>query len=414
MQQSLEDQIKALQDANNNMLNDLDMDAGAFEADDDSFGGKVEPINNNDEMHLGTSFSNPVQDIKTISAEVTPTGELTIQHNEPQLQQQANIQQPQSVDDVIAGFDPMANIDMECDIDTEDDVFGGKPEIESKPKAKQVLSFDDDDDEEIEKTIITPSTNKIVFDDDWDDIIIVKGKVQPKTQPNTTNTELTFEEDDPELVSEQIIDERKRPSRANISQGQVEKDYLKKLQKKHAATNVKGAMGSFFFSGNPPREAELFNKSFSTNGIPSPAKADSGVVASGNITGTGEASGGSGSATGMGEAFNPQYKKLYEDLLVLTGFKVNKNDDGTIQLTDLCDMVPNTICTNHQDVINHIKPYINDLFIYPLQHATGEKFTDPEEWCNWYNKDNQKKYPKCASDIKFCDLLAHHLEEIGD
>ena len=408
MQQSIDDQIKALQDANDQMLNDLNMDDIAFDADDDSFGGKTTSVidDGDIQMHSSASFSNPVNNIKTISAEVTPTGEVQVKHNNP-IQQNNT---PQSVDDIIAGFDPMANIDMECDVD-EDDTFG-QP-VKKQNTNNQTLNFDDDD-EEIQKTIITPSTNKIIFDDDWDDIVIVNGDVQVKNSPTQTSTLNVNDTDvDSELVSEQILNERKRPGRS-ISQGDVEKDYLKKLQKKHAATNKKGAMGHFFFCGNPPREAELFNQSFSTNGIPSPAKSDSAATSSGNITGTGEASGEGSSATGMGESYNPKYKKLYEDLLVLTGFKVNKNKDGKLELTDICDMIPNTICDNHHDVVNHIKPYINDLFIYPLQHATGETFTDPEEWCNWYTKENQQKYPKCSSDINFCDLLANHLDEIGD
>ena len=197
MQQSIDDQIKALQDANDQMLNDLNMDDIAFDADDDSFGGKTTSVidDGDIQMHSSASFSNPVNNIKTISAEVTPTGEVQVKHNNP-IQQNNT---PQSVDDIIAGFDPMANIDMECDVD-EDDTFG-QP-VKKQNTNNQTLNFDDDD-EEIQKTIITPSTNKIIFDDDWDDIVIVNGDVQVKNSPTQTSTLNVNDTDvDSELVSE--------------------------------------------------------------------------------------------------------------------------------------------------------------------------------------------------------------------
>ncbi len=69
------------------------------------------------------------------------------------------------------------------------------------------------------------------------------------------------------------------------------------------------------------------------------------------------------------------------------------------------------VCKDNTEVFSNLKPYIDDCFVYPLQIATGEKFKDCKDWCDWYKGENCDKFPKCSNDIKYCDLIANHIND---
>lgn len=287
----------------------------------------------------------------------------------------------------------------------------------------ETTSFEDDDEDflttsnlsddiELDKSDIDAAGFRrygvsVDFSDD-EDFIVKDGKIIKKESEFITDEVENIEDEnndfEVELISEDIINEKKKKS--VVTQGQVEKDYLKKLQDKHKKSNTKGSYNGYFMFGNfdPEKNMNLFNHSMIKNtDFLSEINSDTvinDVVAGSNVSGV-----------NTGEGCCEDYKKLYENLLIITGFKLHKNNDGTYTLTDSCDLVPEISCKDNNEITNALKPYIDDTITYPLQIQTGEKFTDPKDWCDWYTSEMEFKYPKCKEDIKYCDLLANHIND---
>ena len=222
-----------------------------------------------------------------------------------------------------------------------------------------------------------------------------------------------FDEDEPELVSEEIIQE-KRPAR--VSQGKVEDDYWERLAKKHKATNVKGAHNMHVrYGGNPELEKELFNHDMTpqgkiptvTDGVPAGVVAHDAAYTA-DIS-SGEMSGGEGMACGESKK-KDNNRQLFENLLIITGFKLDPKDNGFI-IKDNCGVNDDVECCDEKDCINKLRPYIDDAFIVPLQVQTGQKFNEPQEWVNWYTPEIEKQYPKYKSDIDYCKMLLNYLNK---
>ena len=234
-------------------------------------------------------------------------------------------------------------------------------------------------------------------------------------------TILDFNEDpeyfNNELISEDLIEEKKK-----VTQGEVEADYWKKLQKKHKNSNVKGAYNTHFhLAGNPKLEQELFNHDMNTGKIPGLASGSTSehasmegnleaAVASGDATG-GVSVGGDGGASGsFGESLKENYTKQLKDIFNIIGFKIIRNSDNTYVAMDICS--DNSLkCANKEDLVIQLKPYIDSCFVYPLEVTTGEKFNTYGDWINWYNDGNKERFPKCASDIAYLDIIANHLND---
>lgn len=191
------------------------------------------------------------------------------------------------------------------------------------------------------------------------------------------------------LVEEDMITEKRKALKKKPS------NILQQVQKKHAATIKKGAYNSHFhFSGNPEKEAAMFNDSVDFS---APA----------NFSPVGPASG------GMGESLKKNKNKnreLLEEMFSIIGFDVIPNSDGTINAFDNCDSENDIDATDINDLIEKLSPYINMCIIYPLEAKTGQSFENYAGWCDWY-KNNENKYPNCKSDIEYCDLLANKLGE---
>ena len=221
-----------------------------------------------------------------------------------------------------------------------------------------------------------------------------------------------------ELVSEDLIEEKKR-----VTQGEVEADYWKKLQKKHKNTNVKGAYNTHFhLAGNPKLEQELFNQDMNTGKIPgitdgsnsahAPMEGNpEAAVAGGDVTGGVSTGGDGGASGGCSESLKEDYTKQLQDIFNIIGFEIIKNDNDTYLAIDLCDDNNSLECKDKEDLIIQLKPYIDDCFVCPLEIATGKKFNTYNDWIIWYNGGNKDRFPKCGSDIAYLDILVNHLND---
>ena len=256
-------------------------------------------------------------------------------------------------------FSGVNEIDMECSVGEDDDdfSFGGKVSIEER----KVLDFDD------------PEEDKLL--------------------------------NEKALIDEEIVKKSITERKSEIDQGKVEKDYWKRLQKKHKKTNVKGAYNTHFhFSGNPEQEMDDFNHDMTPKG-PIPNATNVQVSGEGDMLG-GECIG------GMGESKETNnYRKLFEDLLLITGFELGDCKDNKCVLKDLYSDSCKE-CETINDVENFLYPYVQDCFILPLQVSTNQKFDNCDDWVKWYGQEGVKdQYPQCEKDIKYCDLWANHLPE---
>ena len=336
-------------------------------------------------------------------------------------------------------------IDMECNVDPDDDGFGSnfisKETVESDNSVTGtdgrelqkhtgiILNFGDDEEVKIEPTDIEVIEQKPIVVQSAEDLFNQKLDSEEVNIPKEftgynvidmecevpddyeeekplTNSgayldfgdEAEQDEIDRQLVNEQIVEESKRQARAQIDQGDVEDDYYDKLQKKHAASNKKGAYNyHFHFSGNPKAEAEMFNHDMTPNGpVPNMVTATETACAE---------------ASAMGESLNPSYRKLFEDLLLITGCELGDCKDGKCCIKDIYGGAEDKVCTTINDIQDFLNPYVEDCFIIPLQIETGNNFKTCKEWSDWYTPEMQKAYPQCQQDIKYCDLCANHLPE---
>ena len=359
-------------------VNEIDMEC-SVDDDDDGFGGfvqtepkterKSEPVKfdipSEPQMEIGprpVEAANDGRDISTKTGIVLDFGETEYDVNPMDIEivskpitaqlldDGVNIDQPVHPETDFSGFN---QIDMECSIG-EDDDFGEEP----KPikHSGSFLDFSDDEDDEIER----------------------------------------------ELVDEELVKESKKIADDQIDQGKVEDDYYDKLKKRHAATNKKGAYNvHFHFAGNPKVEMDDFNHDNTPQGpIPNAITAPSVGTGDSNMT---------VAAQGMGMA--ESYRKLFEDLLVITGFELGDCKDGKCTFKDKYSNAPNRVCTTINDVEEFLSPYLSDCFIIPLQVETGENFKTCADWAKWYTPEMEQKFPQCKQDIKYCDLCANHLIE---
>lgn len=235
-------------------------------------------------------------------------------------------------------------------------------------------------------------------------------------------TILDFNEDpeyfNNELISEDLIEEKKK-----VTQGEVEADYWKKLQKKHKNSNVKGAYNTHFhLAGNPKLEQELFNHDMNTGKIPGSAGSSNSehapmegnpeaAVASGDATGSVSVGGDGGASGSFGESLKENYTKQLKDIFNIIGFEIIKNNNNTYLAIDLCDDNNSLECKDKEDLVIQLKPYIDDCFVCPLEIATGKKFNTYNDWISWYNDGNKDNFPKFSSDIAYLDIIANHLND---
>lgn len=239
---------------------------------------------------------------------------------------------------------------------------------------------------------------------DEDDIELVAKNASDKKSKAAPKNPLFFEAEETEDV---FIDEK-------LEDGAVDNDYWKNITKKHNKSVKKGAYNTHFhLSGNPKADMEFFNDSMSlrSNTASFPEVTDSAVDS--NITGVAASE---GSFCESVEA-KMNYKKFFQEILDIIGVDVIKNSDNTFTVIDFCSDNSEHSCADMNEVKVTLQPYIEDCFIYPLQIATNQKLATCKDWCNWYaSEDNQKAFPNCAEDIKYCDVIANHLEEcqIGD
>lgn len=266
-----------------------------------------------------------------------------------------------------------------------------------------------DDDDDFSSSLITPKTTlKLDFGDEENDILF-KDELKPK------DINYIDDDDEEEVSAGELVleDSSLEEAKKKKTQGEVEADYWKDLSKKHSKTNVKGAYNtSFHFSGNPAKEAEMFNNGFASDGSSSPFSQGLNSASAGDVGAA--ASGGDGG--GMGEAVitskRTQIQELYEDLLLITGFEVTPVKSDIYKLKDTLNTVPEKECQGKDELKNSLYPYIQDCFIYPLQSQTGEKFETCDDWCKWYTSDKEKEFPQYKKDIQYCDLIANRWNEI--
>lgn len=283
-------------------------------------------------------------------------------------------------------------IDLDCKYGDDDDIDAAKY---AKPKK---LVFDDVDDLDFKELVLdksTPPQNKNISDSELEDIYW--------KHLNKKTANINMKHDDQELLEEiSHLDEDQKVNLKNI---------LKDLQKKHAQSNKKGAMGqNFHLVGNIEKEHSFFD---SAMGNPSgSSKISSGDTTSGNITGVSSAAS-EGNGGGMGESliFN-NYSKTLREVFDIIGFDVQKNKDETFLAKDQVNNNNIIKANNLAELIYALQPFINYCVILPLSAATKQKFTSYIEWCDWYKSgDNSVKFNEFANDIKYCDLLANHLDE---
>lgn len=228
----------------------------------------------------------------------------------------------------------------------------------------------------------------------------------------TIDMETNYSEDDDfesGLVDEDLLEAKKKKHKTYP--GEVEDNYWKKITAKHKESNKRGAYNmSFYFAGNPEKEAEMFNHAM---GSDFDVADSSGEAAAGNISGTvSSAAGGEGG--GMGESYEANiantFTESFNSLLDSIGFEAIQNSDGTFTVMDLCDFNPDMECADIHEVCRVLEPFIHDFVVCLLQTSTGEKYNTYHEWLNWYNSLSDK--PKnCADSINICDLLVNHLDE---
>lgn len=335
-----------------------------------------------DVMEEDDSFGGPIKEIR---ADINKNGVLQVNKN-------FKAQEDQD----FSGFNA---IDMECSIGEDDDDFGSEYVTEKKSKKEDsILDFGDEENDYIFRSEehIKPDA---LSDYDYDDF----------------SDELRFK--NKELVAEDMLEEKKK-----ISQGEVEADYWKQLSKKHAKTNIKGAYNTHFhFAGDPKREAELFNHDMQSTlphshiSLQTTSEADTITGVSSEVTSGGEAASAGDGGAGMGESIKSdkyaKYQKLYEDLLLITGFEVTPVKSDLYALKDTFNLVPEREYTKNELKV-FLTPYMQDYFICPLSQKTGKDFKNCEDVCDWYTDEIEKQYPDCRNDIDYCDMFANHWEEI--
>lgn len=313
-------------------------------------------------------------------------------------------------------LDKVNEIDMECHVMDDDDFIvndetSAADDREVQSKTGIIINFDDDDDIPVRKIIADTSTThsgiNVTSDfseEDFHDYNAIDmetkyGDDEDEIYDSKSNP-LFIDKEPAGLVAEEMLEEGKR----SISFGQVEDDYWDKISSKHKKTNKKGAYNAHFhFAGNPKKEAEMFNQMMGSDSLATTSATN---VASGSDSSSATSPGGEGCCEDLSTS---DYSKKLSELLDIIGFEVFKNSDGSYVAIDRCDVLPEITAATIADLIQTLQPYLEDCLIYPLQLITNNNFKTYNEWVEWYTDDMRKAYPKCASDIAYCDLLANHL-----
>lgn len=198
-------------------------------------------------------------------------------------------------------------------------------------------------------------------------------------------------------ISKQDI-EQEALSEANSRKNSALKHSLKKKQKEHAKTIKKGAYNMHMhFSGNPEADKDAFNQAMSFN-----SNSGEAAAASGNMCGS------------IGENFNSNTViNMIPRFFTLLGVEVFLNSDNSFTVIDTNSRnQEEIICATVEEVKETLQPFVEDIFIFPLQMLTDQKFNTCKEWCTWYNNlsaEEKDTYKDIETDINYCDLFANHL-----
>lgn len=69
------------------------------------------------------------------------------------------------------------------------------------------------------------------------------------------------------------------------------------------------------------------------------------------------------------------------------------------------------------EIIERLDAYINDYILESFEESIEEEDLPKDITCDsivdWYNSDMQKKYPDLKHDIKYCDLIANHCDDVS-
>lgn len=192
--------------------------------------------------------------------------------------------------------------------------------------------------------------------------------------------------------------EQEALSEANKTKTSNLKHSLKKMQKDHAKTIKKGAYNMHMhFSGNPEADRDAFNQAMSFN-----STSGESAVVSGNMCGS------------MGESLDSNtVLNMIPRFFTLLGVDVFLNSDNSLTVVDTNSRnQEENICTTMEEFKETIQPFVEDIFIFPLQMLTDQKFNTCKEWCTWYNNlsaEEKEIYKNIETDINYCDLFANHL-----
>lgn len=411
-------------------VNKIDLDFNGYDDDDNSFGGisetKIRPIA---ARPLSDTIKNEdqVDEIVDDRNRVPVKTGIIINLNDDENDFNANMKKHSSIEPekYIADAKVM-------NVDLQGTSAKGYNEIDMECK------YADDTEEEVKAPSSKMIKRRSMFDDDFDNkelavedvtTLLPTKKVSVETLEDDYLKELSkkFDETDEKDLDENIesIEEQKQPSLKNI---------LKDLQKKHAQSNKKGAMGmSFHFAGNPQKEREMFNAGIGKQNDIFPEVdievADGSLIGSengsigGSIEGvaansgaadvSGEGTGGADSGAGSGgeSLKTTNYSKILKEVFDTIGVDVIKKDDGTLLAKDLFNDNNKVNARNIPELIYALQPFIETCIIIPLSLTTKQNFDSYEDWCSWYTDENKQKFPNSSNEIKYCDLLANHITE---
>lgn len=297
-------------------------------------------------------------------------------------------------------------IDMECN-ETDDDDFGGSINTISANSTKNGIKIDRNFGNAIESDYSHINEIDMECEPDEDEgfgsTYIFDETKETHDGPCKTGIILDFgddediidepEEQTEEVTNHELVAESKKRQDDLISQGEIESDYLKKLQKKHAATNKQGAYTTHFhFAGNPELEKDMFNHDMGS---------DFNATPSAEIT-TGQATGEAAPAASASCSESINNIKS-NNLLNFLGYIV-ENKDGAYKITDR---------TNNEsylaDTLDDVKDCLYEAFdacvIIPLEIKTGKHFNDAADWLE--ECDNEE-------DKELIDTWVNHFEEVVD
>jgi len=387
-----------------NNINPIDMEFSGYIDDDDTiFGSNNIDITNNNSSPVKTGiildFNDGDDDLGISIKKNSSTKSVEFPKQATSF----------SVIDEYKGYN---QIDMECKYydDTEDDFILSEHVVMNKKSL-----FDNDLDE----NDINLDSKELIPED------LINNKPAKKLTVDElednfwkqVSTKFKSSNSDDSNIENKLIDEDKENSN---SQDDL-KNQLKNLQKKHAATIKKGAYGNstFHFVGDGEKNRDMFNSGIGYHELSNPEQnslekaADSFIGASeGSISDANSAVSADGSASGsMGESLQQNYNDLLKEFFDSIGFKVQKDRDGTLLAKDLCNPSNIIRCNNISELIYELQPFIEACIITPLSIYTNQKFKSYKDWCDWYTDENKAKYPNYANEIKYCDLLANHLDE---